>query len=574
MPFPLSTNVDVNDPQFIANHDAMLKSIWEVEEITQEVAAGGGYGNPEKAGATVARHRKRGKLLPRERIDLLTDPHSPFLELSPLAGWGSDDTVGAGIVTGIGWVHGVECVISANDPTVKGGAQSPTTVAKSMRAQEIAGTNRLPLINLTESGGADLPKQADVFVPGGAGFKNLTQLSAAGIPTITIVFGSSTAGGAYVPGMSDYIVMQKESAKVFLGGPPLVKMAIDEDADDESLGGADMHARTSGLADYLAEDEEDALRIGRDIVKHLNWNKLGPGPTLPKFGPETPPAPLYPADDLLGIASSDLRIPFDSREVIARIVDGSEFEEFKPLYGTTLVTGWANLNGFPVGIMANNGILFSEEAQKGAQFIQLCNRSSTPILFLQNITGFMVGTKYEQGGIIKDGAKLINAVSNSTVPHITVMIGASYGAGNYGMAGRTFDPRFVFTWPNHRIAVMGPKQLAGVLTIVARSKAEGAGQEFDEEAFAPIRDAFEATVEEQSTALYSTGRLWDDGIIDPRDTRTVLSLALSACHSAPVVGVGAQNYGQSGFGGGEGQGVGTVGAGVHARSGNFGTWRM
>lgn len=573
MAFPLSTAIDRNDPQFIANREAMLTSLDEINAITQEVAAGGGTGNPEKAAATVARHHKRGKLLPRERIKLLIDQHSPFLELSPLAGWGSDDSIGGGIVTGIGWIHGVECVISANDPTVKGGAQSPTTIAKAMRAQEVAGTNRLPLINLTESGGADLPKQADVFIPGGAGFKNLTQLSAAGIPTISIVFGSSTAGGAYVPGMCDYIVMQKESAKVFLGGPPLVKMAIDEDADDESLGGADMHARTSGLADYLAEDEEDALRIGRNIVKHLNWTKLGPKPAVNEFT-ECAPPPLYPAADLLGIASSDLRIPFDAREVIARIVDGSEFEEFKALYGQALVTGWANLNGYPVGILANNGILFSEEAQKGAQFIQLCNRSSTPILFLQNITGFMVGTKYEQGGIIKDGAKLINAVSNSTVPHITLMIGASYGAGNYGMAGRAFDPRFVFTWPNHRIAVMGPKQLAGVLTIVARSKAESQGREFDEAAFAPIRQSFEDTVEAQSTALYATGRLWDDGIIDPRDTRAVLSLALSACHSAPLVGVGAQNYAQPGGGSGEGQGVGTVGAGVFARAGNFGTWRM
>ncbi|MFZ1362794.1 MAG: carboxyl transferase domain-containing protein, partial [Candidatus Nanopelagicales bacterium] len=459
MPFPLPTSVDRNDPQFIANREAMLSSLDEINSITDEVAAGGGTGNPEKAAARVERHHKRGKLLPRERINLLIDEHSPFLELSPLAGWGSDDTIGGGIVTGIGWIHGVECVISANDPTVKGGAQSPTTIAKAMRAQEIAGTNRLPLINLTESGGADLPKQADVFIPGGAGFKNLSQLSAAGIPTISLVFGSSTAGGAYVPGMCDYIVMQKDAARVYLGGPPLVKMAIDEDADDESLGGAEMHARTSGLADYLAEDEQDALRIGRDIVKHLNWTKLGPKPVVSEFVGRAP-EPLYPADDLLGIASSDLRIPFDSREVIARIVDGSEFEEFKGLYGQQLICGWANLNGYPVGILANNGILFGEEAQKGAQFIQLCNRSSTPILFLQNITGFMVGTKYEQGGIIKDGAKLINAVSNSTVPHITLMIGASYGAGNYGMAGRAFDPRFVFTWPNHRIAVMGPKQLA------------------------------------------------------------------------------------------------------------------
>ena len=317
---------------------------------------------------------------------------------------------------------------------------------------------------------------------------------------------------------------------MYLGGPPLVKMAIDEDADEESLGGAEMHARTSGLADYLAVDEPDAIRIGRDIVAHLRWHKAGPGQA------QAPIAPAYDADELLGIASDDLRVPFEVREVIARIVDGSVFEEFKPLYGTTLVTGWAHLGGYPLGIIANNGILFSEEAEKATQFIQLCERSDTPILFIQNVTGFMVGTRYEQGGIIKDGAKLINAVSNSTVPHLTLMVGASYGAGNYGMSGRAYDPRFVFTWPNHKIAVMGSKQLAGVLTIVARQRTESAGGVFDEEAFAPMRDAFQAQVESQSTALYATGRLWDDGIIDPRDTRTVLTLALSAAHSAPVVG--------------------------------------
>ena len=394
----------------------------------------------------------------------------------------------------------------------------------------VARENRLPLVSLTESGGADLTKQADVFNPGGATFKNLTRLSAAGIPTITMVFGSSTAGGAYVPGMSDYVVLQKESARVYLGGPPLVKMAIDEDADDETLGGAEMHARVSGLADYLALDEPDALRIGRDIVAHLGWTKSGPGPAV------APRQPLYDAEELLGIASADIRIPFEAREVLARVLDGSEFDEFKPLYGSTLVTGWGHVNGFHVGVLANNGILFSEEAHKGAQFIQLCNRMDVPILFLQNITGFMVGTKYEQGGIIKDGAKLINAVSNCGVPMITLMMGASYGAGNYGMAGRAYDPRFIFSWPNHRIAVMGPKQLAGVLTIVARQKTEAAGQVFDEEGFAPIRDAFEQQVESESTALFATGRMWDDGIIDPRDTRTVLTLALSAVHSGPVKG--------------------------------------
>lgn len=533
MPPVLRSQVDPQDPTFVANREAMLTALAEIDAMYGDLAAGGGSGDAAKKAATVARHRGRGKLLPRERIALILDQDAPFLELSPLAGWGTDDAIGAGLVTGIGVIHGVECMISANDPTVKGGSQSPTTVAKALRAMEIARDNRLPLVSMTESGGADLTKQVDVFNPGGASFKNITRLSAAGIPTITLVFGSSTAGGAYVPGMSDYVVLQKDSARVYLGGPPLVKMAIDEDADDETLGGADMHARISGLGDYLAQDEADALRIGRDIVAHLNWRKAGPGPNALAVPPK------YSADELLGIASADIKVPFEAREVIARIVDGSEFEEFKPLYGSTLVTGWAHLNGYPIGILANNGILFSEEAHKGAQFIQLCNKLDVPLLFMQNITGFMVGTKYEQGGIIKDGAKLINAVSNSGVPMITLMMGASYGAGNYGMAGRAYDPRFIFSWPNHRIAVMGPKQLAGVLTIVARQKAEAAGQEFDEAAFAPIRDAFEQQVESQSTALFATGRLWDDGIIDPRDTRTVLTMAMSAIHSAPVKGADA-----------------------------------
>lgn len=529
----LPTQVNRHDPVFAANAAAMQEALAQLDALQADLAAGGGSADPAKKAATVARHRARGKLLPRERIALILDTDAPFLELSPLAGWGTDDALGAGLVTGIGVINGVECMVSANDPTVKGGSQSPTTVAKALRAMEIAERNRLPLVSMTESGGADLTKQADVFNAGGASFRNITRLSAAGIPTITLVFGSSTAGGAYVPGMSDYVVLQKDAARVYLGGPPLVKMAIDEDADDEALGGALMHAQVSGLGDYLAIDEPDALRIGRDIVGHLNWRKRGPGPA--RFA--TPPR--YDTEELLGIASADVKVPFEAREVIARVVDGSEFEEFKPLYGSTLVTGWAHLNGYPVGILANNGILFSEEAHKGAQFIQLCDRLEIPLLFLQNITGFMVGTKYERGGIIKDGAKLINAVSNCGVPKITLMIGASYGAGNYGMAGRAYDPRFVFTWPNHRIAVMGPKQLAGVLTIVAKQKTEAAGQEFDEEAFAPIRDAFENQVEEQSSALYATGRLWDDGIIDPRDTRTVLTMALSAVHSAPIHGTEA-----------------------------------
>ncbi|MEU8246213.1 carboxyl transferase domain-containing protein [Nonomuraea sp. NPDC048916] len=499
----------------------MLAKLAELDAEQAKAVAGGG----EKY---VERHRGRGKLLARERIELLVDPDSPFLELSPLAAWGSDFPVGASVVTGIGVVEGVECLISASDPTVRGGASNPWTLKKSLRAADIALRNRLPFINLVESGGADLPTQKEIFIPGGRIFRDLTRLSAAGIPTIALVFGNSTAGGAYVPGMSDYVVMVRERAKVFLGGPPLVKMATGEESDDESLGGAEMHARTSGLADYLALDEHDALRIGRRIVRSLNWRKRGAEP-LPVR------EPAYPAEDLLGIVPEDLKIPFDPREVIARIVDGSEFEEFKPLYGTSLVTGWATLHGYPVGILANaRGVLFSEESQKATQFIQLAGQSRTPLLFLQNTTGYMVGKEYEQGGIIKHGAMMINAVSNSTVPHLTVVMGASYGAGNYGMCGRAYDPRFLFSWPSAKSAVMGPAQLAGVLSIVGRASAQARGQVYDEEADAAMRAMVEAQIEAESLPFFLSGRLYDDGVIDPRDTRTVLGLCLSAINSAPV----------------------------------------
>ncbi|WP_082802075.1 acyl-CoA carboxylase subunit beta [Herbidospora cretacea] len=474
----------------------------------------------------VDRHHSRGKLLARERVELLLDPDAPFLELSPLAAWGSDFPVGASVVTGIGVVEGVECVIVANDPTVRGGASNPWTLRKTLRATQIALENRLPLINLVESGGADLPTQKEIFIPGGRMFRDLTRLSAAGIPTVAIVFGNSTAGGAYVPGMSDHVVMVRERAKVFLGGPPLVKVATGEDADDESLGGAEMHARDSGLADYLAESEHDALRIGRAVVKRLNWRKKGrrPKPSRP---------PLLDEDGLLGIVPEDLRIPFDPREVIGRIADASEFDEFKPLYGTSLVTGWATIHGYDVGILANaRGVLFSQEAQKAAQFIQLANQSRTPLLFLQNTTGYMVGKDYERAGIIKHGSMMINAVSNSTVPHLTVVMGASYGAGNYGMCGRAYDPRFLFTWPSAKSAVMGPAQLAGVLSIVGRAAAEARGQAFDEEGDAAMRALVEGQVEAESLPFFLSGRLYDDGVIDPRDTRTVIGLCLSAIGSA------------------------------------------
>jgi acyl-CoA carboxylase subunit beta len=519
----LRTNIDPRSDTFRANRAGFLEQLAIIGEQFELLRGGGG----EKY---VRRHLERGKLMARERIELLLDRDSPFLELCPLAAWGTEFGLGGGIVSGLGVVSGVECVITANEPTMKGGTLNPYSVLKSGRTMEICAQNRLPIINLTESGGADLPHQAQIFVPGGKGFREITRRSAERIPTICLVFGSSTAGGAYVPGMSDYVVMVKGGAKVFLGGPPLVKMAIHEDSSEEELGGAEMHSRISGVSDYLAQDERDALRIGREIVAQLNWRKLG----WSKRVPVEPPR--YDPEELLGIASMDVRKPFDVKEIIARIVDGSRFHEFKPTYGTTLVTGYAHLHGYPVGILANNGILFSESSEKGAQFIQLCNQTDTPILFLQNITGFMVGRRYEEGGIIKDGAKLINAVSNSTVPHITVMVGASYGAGNYGMSGRAYDPRFVFAWPNHRIAVMGPEQLAGVLSIVRRQTAERLGQPFDEAADAAFRQMVQGQVETESYALFATARLWDDGVIDPRETRTVLGIALSAAHSNVVQG--------------------------------------
>ncbi|MFI2302558.1 acyl-CoA carboxylase subunit beta [Actinacidiphila glaucinigra] len=502
----------------------MLERLAELEAEHGKALAGGG---PKY----VDRHRARGKLTARERVELLLDQDSPFLELSPLAAWGSDYPVGASLVTGIGVIEGTECVISANDPTVRGGASNPWTLKKALRANEIALTNRLPLVNLVESGGADLPSQKEIFIPGGALFRDLTRLSAAGIPTVAVVFGNSTAGGAYVPGMSDHVIMVKERSKVFLGGPPLVKMATGEESDDESLGGADMHARVSGLADYFALDEPDALRTARRVVARLNWRKQGPAPAA-GYDP-----PRYDEDELLDIVPADLKTPFDPRDVIARVVDGSEFDEFKPLYGPSLATGWARVHGYPVGILANaQGVLFSAESQKAAQFIQLANQRDIPLLFLHNTTGYMVGREYEQGGIIKHGAMMINAVSNSRVPHISVLMGASYGAGHYGMCGRAYDPRFLFAWPSAKSAVMGPAQLAGVLTIVARQSAAARGLPFDEEAAAGLRAMVEQQIESESLPMFLSGRLYDDGVIDPRDTRTVLGVCLSAVHSAPVEG--------------------------------------
>jgi acetyl-CoA carboxylase carboxyltransferase component len=520
----LRSVLDEGSVGYQANRDAMLAKLAEIAAEQAKAIAGGGPKYTD-------RHRARGKLLARERIELLLDPGSPFLELSPLAAWGTEFAVGGSVVTGIGVVEGTECVISASDPTVRGGTSNPWTVRKSFRAHDIAVANRLPVISLIESGGADLPTQKEIFIPGGRTFRDLTRLSAAGIPTVTLVFGNSTAGGAYVPGMSDHVVMISGRSKVFLGGPPLVKMATGEESDDESLGGAEMHARTSGLADYLAADEPDAIRICRRIVARLNWRKQGPPPAAP------PVPPLYDEEQLLGIVPPDLRIPFDPHEVIARVADGSDFDEFKPGYGTSLLTGWARVHGYPVGILANaQGVLFSAESQKAAQFIQLANQVDTPLIFLHNTTGYMVGARYEQAGIIKHGAMMINAVSNSAVPHISILMGASYGAGHYGMCGRAYDPRFLFAWPSAKSAVMGPAQLAGVLSIVSRAAAAAAGRPFDEDADAAMRAAVESQIEAESMPMFLSGRIYDDGIIDPRDTRTVLGLCLSVIHGAPVQG--------------------------------------
>jgi acetyl-CoA carboxylase carboxyltransferase component len=520
----LRSALDVTSETSTANRVGNRAQLDEFERQQAAARAGGGE-------RYVERHRSRGRLLARQRIELLLDRDAPFLELATVAAWGTEYAVGASVVTGIGVVSGVECMIVAHDPTVRGGASNPFTWKKVLRAMTIARENRLPTINLVESGGGDLERQSELFVPAGRLFHELSALSAAGVPTVALVFGNSTAGGAYVPGMCDYAVMVQQQAKVFLGGPPLVKMATGEDADDESLGGADMHARTSGLADYLARDEYECLSLGRDIVEHLNWRKRGPGPTEPAD------EPLFDPEELLDIASVDLKVPFDPREVLARVVDGSRFEEYKPLYGTALVTGWASVHGFPVGVIANaRGVLLNEEAKKGTEFILLCNQTDTPLIFLQNTTGFMVGTSYEQAGIIKDGAKMINAVTNSSVPHITINLAASYGAGNYGMSGRSYDPRLLFSWPGSKTAIMGPEQLAGVMSIVARQAAANAGREFDEEADAVRSAALTARVEAESLALYMSGQGHDDGIIDPRDTRAVIGMALSACHNNDISG--------------------------------------
>ncbi|MBM3517259.1 MAG: methylcrotonoyl-CoA carboxylase [Alphaproteobacteria bacterium] len=480
-----------------------------------------------------ARHQERGKLLPRERIRLLLDPGTPFLELSQLAALGlyGDEVPAAGIITGIGRVSGQECVVIANDATVKGGTYYPVTVKKHLRAQEVARANRLPCIYMVDSGGAYLPLQEDVFPDRehfGRIFYNQATLSAVGIAQIALVLGSCTAGGAYVPAMADESIIVRGQGTIFLGGPPLVKAATGEEVTAEELGGAEVHTRTSGVADHYARDDGHAIAIARRIVGNLNRTKRV------EIARRPPRVPLYDPAELHGVVPRDLRTPFEVREVIARLVDGSEFDEFKRNYGVTLVTGFAHVHGYPVGIIANNGILFSESALKGAHFVELCCQRRVPLVFLQNIAGFMVGKKYEAGGIAKDGAKMVTAVSCARVPKITVVIGGSFGAGNYGMCGRAFEPRFLWMWPNARISVMGGEQAASVLVQVRRDGLAGRGADWsaeDEEAFkAPIR----AQYERQGHPYYATARLWDDGIIDPAETRMVLGLSLSAALNAPV----------------------------------------
>jgi acyl-CoA carboxylase subunit beta len=538
----LRSTLDARAPEFAENRSAMLEKLAEIDRLLDQAEAGGGAEHH-------ARLAQRGKLPVRERIALALDPDSPFLEISPLAGYNSDFAIGGGAVLGIGVIAGVECVIFANDPTVLGGALTPYVQKKWMRALEIARDNRIPYVSFVESAGADLrmdppddegkkrrrPAKTLHFAETGRFFYEMIELSKLRIPTVCVVFGSSTAGGAYQPGMSDYNILIREQSKIFLAGPPLVKMATGEDSDDETLGGAQMHAEVSGLGEYLAEDERDALRLCREVISHLNWRKAGPPPSLRADDPVLDP------EELLGIVSPDLRRPVEIRDVIGRIVDGSRFEEFKPRYGTTLVCGWSSVHGYPLGILGNNGVLTPEAAEKAAHFIQLCNQIDVPLLFLQNLTGFVVGRDFEQAGIIKKGSQMINAVTNSTVPHFTVIIGASYGAGTYAMSGRAFDNRFTFIWPTAKIAVMGGKQIAGVMSIVRRGQAARRGEPFDEETDARIRTAVEAVQEKGSIALEASGAISDDGILDPRDTRTALGICLSVVRSKPVAG--AAGYG-------------------------------
>ena len=539
---PLRSSLDPRSDAFVENRTAMLEKLAEIDRLLDEAEAGGGPAHHERLA-------KRGKLPVRERLANVLDPDSPFLEISPLAAYDADYTIGGGAIVGIGVIAGVECVIFANDPTVLGGALTPYAGKKWMRALQIARDNRIPYVSFVESAGADLRVQTedgdgkkrrrrarvDHFAETGRFFYEMIELSKLRIPVVCVVFGSSTAGGAYQPGMSDYNIVIRNQSKIFLAGPPLVKMATGEESDDETLGGAQMHAEVSGLAEYLAEDERDACRLCREVISQLNWRKDGPPPSLRADPPQ------LDAEELLGLVSPDLRRPVDVRELIGRVVDGSRFGEFKPRYGTTLVCGWASIYGYPIGILGNNGVLNPESAEKAAHFIQLCNQIDVPLLFLQNLTGFVVGRDFEQAGIIKKGSQMLNAVTNSTVPHLTVIFGASYGAGTYAMSGRAFNNRFTFLWPTAKIAVMGPKQIAGVMSIVRRAQMARKGEPFDEELDAKIVAAVEAIQEKGSLALEATGAISDDGIIDPRDTRTVLGICLSVVRNRSIEG--ATGYG-------------------------------
>ena len=523
---PLTSHIDPASVDFRANRERMLALVQEHRNRLAQARLGGG---PKY----LARHREQGKLPVRERIEALIDPGSAFLELSPLAAWGiyDNDAPAAGVVTGIGRVSGRDVMIVANDATVKGGTYYPLTVKKHLRAQDVALQNHLPCVYLVDSGGAFLPLQAEVFPDRdhfGRIFFNQARMSAAGIPQIAVVMGSCTAGGAYVPAMSDETIIVKNTGTIFLGGPPLVKAATGEEVTAEDLGGADVHTRLSGVADYLAEDDAHALHQARIVVSTLNTRKTLPADMA------RPEEPAYDPAELYGIVNLDLRKSYDVREVIARMVDGSRFDEFKERYATTVVCGFARLHGFLIGIIANNGVLFSESALKVTHFIELCNMRGVPLVFLQNITGFMVGKQYERGGIAKDGAKMVHAVANSVVPKFTVIIGGSFGAGNYGMCGRAYEPRLLWMWPNARISVMGGEQAAGVLTTVKRDQIAREGGDFTAAAEAAIREPILQKYDTEGSPYYSTARLWDDGILDPAETRSALALGLAAAFNAPI----------------------------------------
>ncbi len=522
----IKTKLNPRSQEFVANADSMKALIDDLKDKMQMISQGGGKERQEK-------HTARGKLLVRDRIRQLLDVGSPFLELSQFAAFDMYDNQvpAAGIITGIGRINGQECIIVANDATVKGGTYFPETVKKHLRAQEIAEQNHLPCVYLVDSGGANLPQQDQVFPDRdhfGRIFFNQANLSAKGIAQIAVVMGSCTAGGAYVPAMADESVIVKEKGTIFLGGPPLVKAATGEEVSAEDLGGADVHCKISGVTDHYAVDDKHALGLTRNIVSHLNKTKHSP------WDIKKPVEPLYPKNDIYGVIPTDSRKPFDIREIIARVVDGSQFDEFKPLYGNTLVCGFARIWGYPVGIVANNGILFSESALKGAHFIELCSQRNIPLVFLQNITGFMVGRKYENGGIAKNGAKMVTAVACTKVPKFTVIVGGSFGAGNYGMCGRAYSPRFLWMWPNARISVMGGEQAANVLAQVKRDNFDRKGVDWSSEDEASFKQPIQQMYETQGHPYYASARLWDDGIIDPADTRQVLGLGLSASLNAPA----------------------------------------